>query len=1130
MRFGRFSFPCPAALSLFFRALAAISLIALFSVASTQAVAQSLLAGDIAGTVTDPSGAVVPNANVSLKSLDTGGTQATTTSSVGYYRFSLVRPGHYVVTASQTGFQQAQRPVNVAVGQVANADLTLEVGSATQTVEVQGLAPLLNTEQASMNTYFTPTELAQLPSAGGDITNIADTVPGVVVNVTAGYGNFTVNGLPATSNLYTVNGENDMDPYFNINNSGATNLTLGQNELQEATVITSPYDGQYGQLSGAQVVYVTKSGSNEFHGNAQYFWNGRAMNANDWFNNATDTPRAFSNSNQWAASLGGPIRKNSTFFFVDHEGLRFVLPNVISTTIPTPAFASAVLANVTAKQPAEAATYQKMLNLWLSAPGASSAVPEANSAACNALVLPGFDPSTQNCAARFEATPTALASEWILAARVDQKLGDKDNLYYRYRLDHGVQPTLINAISPAFNAISNQPAWDNQLNETHIFGARATNQAQVSASHYVAQFAQNHQLAYSTFPYSIIDSGVVPFTQINYLYDFPQGRNITQYQFLDDYTLALGKHSLKFGANYRRYDVSDHNFYWNDPAVYFGYTTNGLQNFSNGIAYQYRKSLNLASDVPIAMWGLGVYAHDTWRVSPNFTLTLALRAEHNSNPVCQINCFANAKGDFSSLASVTSSSPGSVPYASDINYNQHQAFPGMDAINLSPRVGVSWSPFKDRKTVISGGFGIFYDAPAEGLLDNSLTNPPVSVAIRVRVPAGVLGFDPAGAAATWAQSAQAFSITQSYSTIAAELKALGSVFTAPALTSFVGTYHAPRWEEWTFQLQRELTQSTALILSYAGNHGGNIPYANSWPNAWDAYGLFPGVSGINPTAAVPNYGVYTQWKSGAISNYDGLTVTFRENFSHGLAVHFNYTWSHNLDETSNGGVFTYGDSQTLQQINPTNLRANNYGNSDYDIRHLISADFVYNPAVHVGNAFLGQLLNGWEYSGKAFWRTGLPFTVTDGNWAGALLNSNVLIPAQAISGNGQTSCGAADTWTSGGTCLNAAAFIDSAAASFNGYTTFPSQTRNQYHGPHYFSMDMALFRAFHLGEKRALSVGLQAYNVFNHPNFGLPDSGLGDSTFGQITGMVSTPTSPYGNFLGFDASPRIVQVSGKFVF
>jgi Carboxypeptidase regulatory-like domain/TonB-dependent Receptor Plug Domain len=1095
----------------------------------TQSFAQSLISGDIAGSVTDPSGAVMPNVSINLKSLDTGATQTAATNQSGAYRFSLLKPGRYTVLAAQTGFQNAQRAVEVSVGQIVTADLQLAVGSNTQTVEVSAAAPLVSTE-SSMNTAFTATEVQQLPSAGGDITNIADTVPGVVVNNTGGYGNFTINGLPATSNLFTVNGENDMDPYFNINNSGATNLTIGQNEIEEATVIANPYSGQYGQLSGAQVTMITKSGTNQFHGNALYWWNGRDMNANNWFNNSSIngyTPRPFSNANQWAGSIGGPIIKDKTFFFVDTEGLRFVLPNVDSVTIPTPEFATAVANNVALKQPSEAATYTKLLNLWASAPGAGNAVPLANS--CSGLTsLPGFDPTTQNCAARYQATPTALASEFILAFKVDQKIGNHDNAYFRYKLDHGTQPTTLDPINSNFNALSNQPSYDMQLNETHVFGPTSTNEFMATFSHYVAQFAQNHDLASGTFPYQIATSGSVPFTGFNLLGSFPQGRNITQYQFIDNFTHIAGKHNLKFGINFRRYDVSDHNFFFNSPAVYFGYTGAGLQRFADGVAYQYRMNKNLASDVPVALWGTGIYAQDEWAISSNLKLTLALRAEHNSNPVCQFNCFANFKTSFSGLSSVNSASPGDVPYSSDISYGQHSAYQGTDSVNWSPRIGFAWSPGHSTKTVINGGIGIFYDNPAAGLVDDLLANPPVSVAIRVRPKSGVLPFDPGptGGASIWGNSANSFDISKSYNQIKSELTALGSIFAAPSVTAISGTIHSPQWQEWSLQLQRQITGSTVLIVGYAGNHGIRIPYTNQFLNEFDAYGLYGGVSSIPQSAAVPNYGTVTQVQSGAISNYNGVTFTFRKQFSKQFSMGANYTYSHNLDEVSNGGLFTYGDS-LLGQLNPTSLRANNYGNSDYDIRHLFNAYWVYDPAFHFESRFMKGVFNGWEFSGKWFWRSGLPLSITDnntalGNYAGTILGT------PNGQGSGQaTSCGEAAALTP---CLNASAFVDGASATFNGYTTLSSQTRNQYRGPHYFNVDMNLYKTFHFGERARLGIGAQAFNVFNHPNFGLPDSGLGDATFGQITSMANAPTSPYGVFLGFDSSVRVLQLSGKLQF
>jgi hypothetical protein len=1092
----------------------------------SQVSAQSLTTGDVVGVVTDASDAVIVGASVTLKSLDTGAQQDDQTNAQGQFRFSLLKPGRYSVSVSQSGFRPSERRFEVALGGTTTANLRLEVGENTTTVEVTEAAPAVSTE-ASSNTAFTQAQIALLPSAGGDITNIASTTPGVVVNATGGYGNFTLNGLPATSNLFTVNGENNMDPYFNINNSGATNLTLGQNELQEATIIANPYAGEYGQLAGAQVTYVTKSGSNQFHGNAQYWWNGRIMNANDWFNNSSIygySPRPFSNDNQYASSLGGPVRKDKTFFFVNFEGLRFVLPSVKSTTIPTSAFANAVLNNVKNTEPAEVSAYQTLFNLYQNAPGAGSAQPIANSQACSTLSLPGFDPTTQACDARFQAAPSALASEWFLTGRVDQRISDKDSAFYRYKLDHGTQPTELDPISSKFDAISKQPSWDNQFQETHIFSSTATNSFNATFSHYVAQFQQNYQLASSTFPYGIVTNGAVDFTGFNLIQDFPQGRNITQYQIFDDFSLVKGKHSLKFGENFRRYDVSDHNFFYNSPAVYFGYTSNGLQNFADGLAYQYRKSLNLASDVPVALWGLGFYAQDEWSVKSNLKLTLALRFERNSNPVCQFNCFANFKGPWSSLASFNAADPGSVPYSSDIAYNQHQAYPGVDSLSPSPRFGFSYSPFASNKTVISGGFGLFYDSPAAGLVDDLLANPPVSVAIRVRPKGGIAPFDPAGGAATWAASAGAFSVTDTYSQIASSLSALGSTFAAPAFTSISGTIHNPEYQEWNLQIQQEISKSVVLVANYVGNHGAKELYTNAWPNAFDEYGVYPGVPGVSASAPVPNYGTVTTVQNGALSNYNGLSISVRKHMSHGFVADFNYTWSHAIDEVSNGGLFTYGDS-LLGQINPLSLRANNYGNADYDIRNNFNGDFVYQPTIHTGHRILDSALGGWQVSGKIFWRSGLPFSVTDGNWA--LGNGGGTILATPIGGAAQTSCGEGAAVTP---CLNASAFLNSGDPNFSNYTAWSSQNRNTFRGPHLFNMDTSLFRTFTYAERFKFAFGIQAFNVLNHPNFGLPDSTLGDSTFGQITGMASSPTSPYGVFLGYDSSPRTVQVTGKLTF
>jgi len=1146
-----------------------LAVMAMLCLVASPMFGQSLTTGNISGTLYDQSHAVVPGATVKLKGLDTGSSATTTTDAAGGYSFNLLRPGRYEVSVKQSGFAELVQTTVVQVGQSGRVDLNLSVSKTSETVEVSGQAPLVNTEP-SINTAFSQQEVEQLPSAGGDITNIADTAPGVVVNGTGGYGNFTVNGLPATSNLFTVNGENDMDPYFNINNSGASNLTLGQNEIGEATVITNPYSGQYGQLAGAQVTYVTKSGTNTFHGNAAYWWNGRLLNANNWMNIQSELAEggsnqpAFSNANQWATSFGGPIIKNKTFFFVDYEGMRFLLPNVDTVYAPTTAFANAVMSEVAAVNPAESSAMNTLMNLYLHAPNytdnaATQFTPNTGDS-CDSLSLTATTwVAGTPCSVAYGTTPKALAWEYILSFRVDQKLGNNDNIFARYKLDHGLQPTHLDAIDSRFDANSLQPAWDTQVQETHVFGPTKTNSFTATLSHYVAQFTAPGAAA--VFNYQEVfneDQSFYNFTSPNSAAaSFPQGRNITQYQFIDDFSWTRGNHTFKFGENFRRYDISDHNFFINSPLVYWGYSTDSLQSFADGVAYQYRRNYNPSSDVPVALWGIGVYGQDEWKAMHNLKLTLALRVERNSDPVCQNNCFANLTGPFATTASgqagaLHDGSELDVPYSSDIKSGQHQAYNAVDKVVISPRLGFSWDPRNTGKTVISGGVGIFYDNPAAGLVDELLANPPASVSLRIRnanAAAGVLPFDPNGAPATWQASAQAFSINDSFNQIAAALPS-GVHFNPPAANILVGTIKAPAWDEWNLSVQQELNRSTVFIVNYVGNHGSRITYFNAWPNAWDGTGgIYNGTVPItftNPAgyALANNYATVTEYKSGAASNYNGLTFSLRKQFSNWIAAHVNYTWSHNIDETSNGGLFNYGFEGTnsiLGQIYPNSLRKDNYGNSDYDIRHLLNADFVINPEFHHTGP-IKWLINGWQFSGKAFWRTGLPYTIADGNLAGYVINGGDTAPA-IVTGNAQPSgCGRSNASYNGNApgCLSASGLLDTAAALNAWFTSatapplpgYSTQRRNQYRGPHYFDMDLNLFKNFKVAERFNFAIGAQAFNAFNHPNFGLPNSTYytGDSTFGTIGSMQGTPTSPYGNFLGFDSSPRVMQVTAKIVF
>jgi hypothetical protein len=287
-------------------------------------------------------------------------------------------------------------------------------------------------------------QIDNLPNSGNDLTAIAQVAPGVQMSSASGggYGNFTAFGLPATSNLFTVNGNDEMDPYLNLNASGATNLLLGKNEVEEAAVVSNGYTGQYGRQAGAQVDYATISGSNQFHGNANYWWNGVSMNANDWFQNETVpvTPKGFVNNNQYAARIGGPIKKDKAFFFVDYEGLRYILSTSQNAILPSANYLNSVIANLNVVDPAAVPLYTVIRDLNANAPGIARATPVSAALdpalGCGDLTLgqPGFtqfgSPSNGGggvpCAVSLRSNVGQPSTEWILAGRADVNVSNVD--------------------------------------------------------------------------------------------------------------------------------------------------------------------------------------------------------------------------------------------------------------------------------------------------------------------------------------------------------------------------------------------------------------------------------------------------------------------------------------------------------------------------------------------------------------------------------------------------------------------------------------------------------------------------------------------------------------------------------
>jgi outer membrane receptor protein involved in Fe transport len=1065
--------------------------------------AQSIVSGELNGTLTDPSGAVVPGATITLKNLDTGATQTTSTNNTGAYRFNFLKPGSYQVSITQSGFQQVTRNVQVSVGQSTRSDLRLAVGQSTQTVEVTAQTPLVQTDNGNTQTSFNTAEIAALPSPGGDITYIAQNAPGVAINSSSGggYGNFTSNGTPATANLFTVNGNDAMDPFLNLNNSGTSNLLLGSNELSEATVTTNGYTGEFGRNAGAQINYATKSGTNNFHGNAIYSYSGAALNARDWFSTPGQA-NPNSQQHQWAASIGGPIWRDRTFFFVDTEGVRYKLPTSTQVLIPSAAFQATTLASVPA---AELPFYQNMFSLWNNAPGANTATP--------------LDADTNE----FRSLATNTAHEWILSARVDHQFTAADRVFFRYKTDHGVQPTYTDPINPAFNAISVQPSYEGQANWSHTFGNAIVNQFILSGSYYSAIFKSPDQAAATAlFPYSMTSSLFTGLGGINYA--FPQGRNVTQYQFVDDLSITAGNHNIKFGGNFRRNDLTDF--------VYAGRSVTPLvyvldpATFQAGNWDRYNERFPERLSQPFALASLGLYVQDTWKVSPRFTLTLAVRGDHNSNPVCRTDCFNLASDQFSNLNHDINQ-----PYNQAIQTGQEHAFRNIEAVAWQPRVGFAWTPFGTQNTAIRGGVGVFSDLfPGVFAEYFSRNTPGVNSFTVFGQPADPSLPNSSHAQATAINSAfvGAFNNGGTFDSISNTLLGQGVTFAPPALSVMSNNVKNPKFIKWNLELEQAFGSRTSISLNYNGNHGRDIFVTNSGINAFcDVASCGAPFQGLPTAAPDSRFGFVTQYYNGGVSNYNGFTASVNRKYSQ-LQLSVSYTWSHTLDDVSNGGILPYsGNDSLLGQINPYNLHSLNYGNADYDIRHYLSANWTWTPGFKFSNGFLNNTFGGWTIGETFAFRTGLPFSVYDSNLGAGGIPNYTPMPLVNVNG-GSMSCGAPGSQTAAG-CLDPANFSDFITDPSLGFNV--NQRRNQFRGPRFFDTDLTVSKLFKVTERVHFGLGATAFNLLNHPNFANPVNDFAEpaGVFGTVQSTVAPPTSPFGAFAGV-ASGRIVQVTGRLNF
>ena len=1136
------------------------------------ALAQGETTSAIVGQVRDLTGALVPGATVTITDQETGLKRSAKTDDSGRFNFPQLKPGTYSVAVEAPGFApQQNQAVFSGLGQKQTVDFVLKVAQSNQTVEVTAEAPLINPANANTSTNLNAQSLENLPNPGGDLTYPLQFAAGALINTagsgndfvggTNGYGNVQFNGLPALSNGYIVDGLETNDPLTNLNSGLSTNLVLGLNSISEVTVNTLSYSVDQGRYGASQVNYVTKSGTNQWHGNLYELWNGSLLNAADYFTNATagnHKPR--STVNHFGGSLGGAIRHDKLFFFVDSEWVRIALPIVTATTVPTSAFQTYVLqqlplggtdsvtGSVYQPTPQSVPFYQKMFSLYGSTQGTPLAVLGCplNSDGTPAT---GAPPNGNGCANRRSVSHSSDDSEQVQTVRMDYNINQNNTAWFRFQSDTGLQAAYTDPINPLFNALSPQPLFSFAVGYTHVFSQNLVNYFNPGYSWYESLFQPaDFQKTLAAFPIVLQGSGAnAPFTTVGGLDNtWVQGRRAARIFINDNLAWSRGAHELRFGTNTRIFRLNDYDFGEGTvpTAVY-----TSLPQYIYGVASTVSETFPQSPNEPFNFLNLDLYAQDTWKVTPKLTWTFGLRDTLNSNPFSPHHQIARLNGAFNSVNHDLNQ-----PLNAAIQTGLGHIFSSTPLAILQPRTAIAWQ--FEPQTVLRAGFGIFSDILPGAIADVVGVNPPYvstfqggllgtvgGIAIAPGVPSSAVD------AAVAANQIFHSGFPQGQLSCASSQSNPATCLPPVALAAVPnGTLHAPYFMEWSLGIEHQFGNTGSVHVQYVGTRAINQPYltqVNGFQTVCD--GCFAPYPYQQPTDA--RFGAVTQFATGANSHYNGLQLTAMKRLSHGLQGQVNYTFSRCMDTVSNGGFLQFSAGAILSPL-PGEL-ARDYGPCDYDIRHNLSAQYVYQLPGKVRNRVLGYAVNGWQVSGTAFFHSGIPFSVLStpysANGDGIVQGSGPQF-ASVVPGVPLYTHHTIPSVTQPGTLqwLNPDAFrssVDpSTGACFEGDSPqncqFGNLGRNSLRGPDFVWSDFYLSKYFPLTEKMKLRFDIQFFNLFNHPNFALPSMVLAgipgkpftQTGFGALTYTTSPPTGLLGVGLGGDSTPRMIAFQARLEF
>jgi hypothetical protein len=1102
----------------------------------------------VRGSVTDSTGAILSGVKVTATNTQTGVTTTTTSGNSGQYEFLQLPVGSYSISASRQGFKTFKSTAfTLAVNQIYDLPVSMQVGEVSETVEVKAEAVQVETTSIQQQTVINSSQIVDLPLIGRNFTQLEQLAPGVM-SASDRFGTFSVNGSQTQQSSYLVNGTDSND--IALNTPG---ILPSPDAIQEFNLISSTINPEYGRNSGGIVNALIKSGTNSFHGNAFDFYRDTFLNDRNFFTAGPQQP--IFHQNVFGGTFGGPIWKDKTFFFLSYQGTYNAIGNPTVTTVFSPDQRNGIFPDVatsTAKSPfplkgEDGVIHPKGTPYSTLFP--TGHIPTSDFNSISAGLLTQFVPLPNAAGNGFSFNPANTGKTDQGIARVDHNFNSSDQIWGVFiennnRATQGLPFT--GATLPGFATFSTANTKEITFAYNHTFSPTTLNEVRLGYFRLNFDAVEPQQVI---SPSSFGFTGITPqnpaaaqlpviavtglFT-LGYSDNGPQPRKDQNYQFTDNFTKIVGKHTFKFGFDARRFQVDNPFFARNDGHYDFGgsggfSTGDSGADFLLGIPDDYNQQSGAV--INARAYEYYGYGQDQWKIKSNLTLTYGagyqVDTPYNNNQFGgkAFNCFRPGQ-----QSSIFPTAPAGLLFPGDGDCTQSGTT--IKYGHIGPRFGFAWSPSLGRisggtgKFSIRGGFGIYFNRYEEETALQNLGAPPFGVSSG---GAGDAGLSP-GFANPFAAVDGSGAIGNKFPFTPPPLgSAVDFTFFEPmSINTNSPTVSTPYSMNFNLNMQREFAGNTVVSLGYVGSLGRHLYRAyeaNPITLAGAAACLANPVCVANraiqhplfPTHSVVDGSIFgsvgTQFTDGT-SNYNALQANLTKGMTHGLSLITSYTWSHAIDNGSSFENSGFGNRGT----NPffPNL---NVGDSANDARQRLVIGYVYAiPSLHhMANWAPDRIFGGWKLTGITTFQTGFPINFNDTGFRSLTCDAFVFYDC-ADNPIQLTDVSTLNPRTS--TFKNKPNFFfNPADFKRQAIGSFGNTGRNSLHGPGINNFDFSLQKDTKITERTSFQVGIEAYNLFNHTQFctatSCVNANTASSNFGRITAA---------------ANGRLVQLRGKVNF